>query len=469
MLNCLLSKRTSNQKRVVQMNNRRTLSIAPYFGGKGRMAHFIADRLDYANTDIFVTPFGGMCRELLNKPRHKVECYNDYSSSLCALMRVLSKPKDADEFIHRLYDETAYNEELFNRYKRIYDSAETDLERQAREALRRLLIDEGKVSPHVAGSFLDRLIENIHGTDLAIDDMIEKYRAEKDLAEKGLIEKAMTEEELDKAINETINDAMNNAIKNTPEVFTQVLSGNSGFKSKFEKSFLDWLRLYEQKEREGFLPRPTDMGIDISDIDLAIATYVVFTQSRDGMGKAWSKGKFNDPEQYKKRILRLYDCAERLEGIEVYQIDALDFFRRAVTGKNLSPLDYVMNEWISSPDVMMYCDPSYISPESEQEILARLNNNSGSSSSSTEKKKREQKPKNLGKVYAMSFDYKDQEKFLECIQYAKCKMMISNYDLQLYNKYLNPSTGWRREEFQTTTSVGGKAGNTRTEVIWYNY
>ena len=50
------------------MKARSTLSIAPYFGGKARMAHFIADRLDYANSDIFVTPFGGMCRVLLNKP-----------------------------------------------------------------------------------------------------------------------------------------------------------------------------------------------------------------------------------------------------------------------------------------------------------------------------------------------------------------------------------------------------------------
>lgn len=72
------------------MNKRDTISIAPYYGGKGRMAHFIADRLNYDDTDIFVTPFGGMCRVLLNKPRHKVECYNDYSSGLTALMRILS-------------------------------------------------------------------------------------------------------------------------------------------------------------------------------------------------------------------------------------------------------------------------------------------------------------------------------------------------------------------------------------------
>ena len=78
-------------------------------------------------------------------------------------------------------------------------------------------------------------------------------------------------------------------------------------------------------------------------------------------------------------------------------------------------------------------------------------------------------PTNLGKVYARSFGYQQQEQFLRGIQNARAHIMVSNYDLQLYNKYLNPSTGWKREEFETTTGVGGKRNNKRTEVIWYNY
>ena len=88
------------------MKNKPTLSIAPYYGGKGRMAHFIADRINYDDTDVFITPFGGMCRVLLNKPRHREEFYNDFSAGLNALMRVLSSPEQAVEFIHRLEDET---------------------------------------------------------------------------------------------------------------------------------------------------------------------------------------------------------------------------------------------------------------------------------------------------------------------------------------------------------------------------
>ena len=142
------------------MNKKDILSIAPYYGGKGRMAPFIVDRLNYDDSDIFVTPFGGMCRVLLNKPRHEVECYNDYSSGLTALMRMLSNPVKAVEFIHRLEDETTYSEEEFNRQKAIYDNAENDLEEQEYEILRKILIDRYKkiVTAHNARKFLDKLL-----------------------------------------------------------------------------------------------------------------------------------------------------------------------------------------------------------------------------------------------------------------------------------------------------------------------
>ena len=102
------------------MKNNETLSISSYYGGKGRMAHFIAERLNY-DCDVFVTPFGGMCRELLNKPRHRTEIYNDYNTGLCALMSVLSVPDKADEFIHRLCAETEATEECFLKHKAVYD------------------------------------------------------------------------------------------------------------------------------------------------------------------------------------------------------------------------------------------------------------------------------------------------------------------------------------------------------------
>lgn len=422
------------------MNNRRTLSIAPYYGGKGKMAHFIADRLDYANSDIFVTPFGGMCRVLLNKPRHKVECYNDYSSALCALMTVLADPKKADELIHRLYDKTEYSEECFSRHKEIYDYVENDIEKQEREEIRKILIDEKIVSSVVAGKLLELIGQ--YTSDFSAPDFNEDEF--KPVKQPRKIEVGI-------------------------ERLKEFISTNKDFKNKY----MNWIRLCKSRGEQNYLPRSLDMEdmATVSEMDLAMATYVVFSQSRDGMGKAWAKGKFIDPEQYKKRILRLYDCAERLEDISVYQIDAMDFFRRWEQGKDLDSLYHVMNEWISNPDVMMYCDPSYISVKSEEILLREIDvdNVDSLSDAIKEKYKGKKEPENLGKIYSMSFRYDEQEKFLRCIQNARCRILVSNYDLKLYNKYLNESTGWRREEFETITSVGNKFDNTRTEVIWYNY
>lgn len=378
------------------------------------MAHFISDRLDYSNTDIFVSPFGGMCRVLLNKPRHKVECYNDYNPALCALMRILSNRDTADEFIHRLYDETEVSRDEFNRQKAIYDNAVTDYEEQEKKKLLRMLIDYKVASAVTAMNLLDVLYVMANEEDEG--------------PQSDLVMKAI--------------DAFNEKCK------TDMV-----FRESFGNIFKRWVRLRKERDKQGFVSWPSDMGYDISDMDLAIATYVVFAQSMNGMGGTWSEQKFKSTDQYQKRVLNLYECAERLEGIQVYQIEAIDFFREMASGGDTSKYG-PMNWWVNDPEVMMYCDPSYIKPEDE---IRRL------------KKKNGKEPKNLGKVYARSFGYEDQELFLQCIQNAKCKIMVSNYDLLLYNKYLNEETGWRREEFFTSTSAGGKADSSRTEVIWYNY
>ncbi len=46
----------------------KTLSAFNYYGGKARMAPLICDLLDYDTTDIYIEPFGGGARTLLNKP-----------------------------------------------------------------------------------------------------------------------------------------------------------------------------------------------------------------------------------------------------------------------------------------------------------------------------------------------------------------------------------------------------------------
>ena len=393
------------------------------------MAHFIAERLDYNDSDVFVTPFGGMCRVLLNKPRHNLECYNDFDSGLCALMRVLSDPQKAAELIQRLYRETEYSQEEFDRQKAIYDYARADLEEYSRERLRQALIMHGIATPHSAGKLLDKIFAQ----------------------------------------------AMRGEKKSMPAELKNTLAKDAAFQTQFTDLLTDWLEAYQIKE-QAILERTPDIGEYISDMDLAMATYVVFQQSRDGMGQAWSKEKFKTTDQYLKQVLKLYECAERLEGVEVFQIDAIDFFREFqfldvnLPDEEIDAGHLTLNEWINNPRVMMYCDPSYISVEDEAKLLEGIDVEQEDSLSEAIKRKYAGKmPRNLGKVYARSFGYDDQENFLRCIQKARCRILVSNYDLVLYNKYLNESTGWRREEFITTTGVGGKIDNTRIEVVWYNY
>lgn len=113
-------------------------------------------------------------------------------------------------------------------------------------------------------------------------------------------------------------------------------------------------------------------------MELAIATYVVFQQSRDGRGQVWSKEKFKTNDQYKRQIVKLFDCAERLEGVEIYQIDAIDFFRKfqildgGLPNEKINPNLLTINSWLNNPRVMMYCDSSYIRVDSERDLLEEI-------------------------------------------------------------------------------------------------
>ena len=80
-------------------------------------------------------------------------------------------------------------------------------------------------------------------------------------------------------------------------------------------------------------------------------------------------------------------------------------------------------------------------------------------------------PKNLGSCYARSFGYREQEQFLKGIQNARCKMLVCNYDLQLYDRYLTPEKGWYKEMYLTKTTVSNSSTKSkeRLEVIWRNY
>ena len=398
-------------------------SIIGYYGGKHRMSHYIAERLDYANCDTYFEMFGGGARVLLNKPRHEHEMYLDYSACLTALMGVISNEYKADEFIHRVY-ETDYSREEFERAKAIVDFVESDplsyYSNAMRDALKSLFIKYDMLSENATKRDIDKILKDESSIGVL----------------RGNIEK------------ETLN------------VKDEIYSG-----------LIELLELYQYMEDDfrlnGSLKRNQDYDVHqtFTDMEIAVATYVVYTQSRDNMGKYWSGSKFKSNEAYRKHIEKLYDCAERMKNVNVYQLDASIFYRKLYSGDKKT-----MNEWLMSPKLMIYADPSYISPVEESKLLEGIDIAKASwLSKEIIKNNKGKNPKNLGGIYAMSFNYIQQEYFVRSIQNAKCKIMVSNYDLELYNKYLNEDTGWKKLYFETSTSVGNKAGNKRVECLWYNY
>ena len=76
------------------------------------MNSLIVDLLDYQNTDIYIEPFGGGARTLLNKPRHSYEVMNDLSTGIQALFTTLTDKTATRQLMNFLY-ETEYSKKWF--------------------------------------------------------------------------------------------------------------------------------------------------------------------------------------------------------------------------------------------------------------------------------------------------------------------------------------------------------------------
>jgi hypothetical protein len=79
---------------------------------------------------------------------------------------------------------------------------------------------------------------------------------------------------------------------------------------------------------------------------------------------------------------------------------------------------------------------------------------------------------NPGLIYKTgSFTYEKHVELVNVISEKGYNMVVSNYrDItELYDRYLHRDRGWSSMEYMTKTTVGNKAGNDRTEVLWYNY
>lgn len=439
------------------------------------MTPVICDMLDYTECDTYIEPFGGGARVLLNKPRHPVEIYNDASAGLCAFMRCMSKPELAQEVISQLYD-TEYSPEKFYAAVQTRNKNEHDMFAKLKRPFRQLKrylseLDRKYSTPQITG-YIMQVRRNINTYREKIDfapltALIQCGSLSED--EKTILEYFAEDiKELLNCISPVYESIVENefetVFENVVNAYIERLTGKlkslEGSTDSKDTERMARLQKDIQLIRAGTPPKVIKKKIDdecerriydmacervtnthdavsfiednenVDDVSLAVATWIVYTMSRDGMGLAFSPQKFKSQEQYHTRISRLYEVAERMEGVEVSQVGALLYLNEC--------------DWLTDEKVCAYLDPSYLDPVDEQ--------------------------KNLGGTYKLSSDYDDHELLLKKItaESVKAKIVISNYDVPLYNKYLKAPT-WKKYEFDTTTSVGGVVGNYRKEVIWKNF
>ena len=374
------------------------LTLFSYFGGKARFCKEIAELLDYDRTKIYIEPFGGAASVLLNKPTHETEVYSDVSRGLVALMTYLSDPDKAPELIDSLYD-TVYSVDCFNECLEYRNS-----------------VDDGYLRPYQDTEirslrpFYKRFIERLKGAKHwdEIKKLINPEHEEDRNEEKlwGYIRQLMNDPQLftdeDKKLFHKYRDSDDKAEdKNIGRVLLELDS-------------------FDLNESIGSIEEP-------DPLKLAVATYVVYSMSRDGMGTAFSSSKFHSSEAYYKQIDRLYRVAERLKGVQV--IGAV------------GALSYLLeNSYLNEETALFYIDAPYLSADEDE--------------------------KNLGICYKGQMELSDHRLLLETISKSKAKFLISNYDTPVYNEYLK---GWTKVTIDTVTGVGGKKNNKRTECLWYNY
>lgn len=412
------------------------LSPFSFYGGKAKMAPLICSMLDYDNTDIYIEPFGGACRVLLNKPRHKQEIYNDFGAGLYEFFNCMSKPEHSAQVISALYD-LVPSEEVFHEMRDYKIEHETELTDYMVQQFKKFVY---RCNRKYTAQGLSRLHSCISQKEYA--DIIS---ISKDVLRNGVIQDKGEEEQLkcylrlyetywgmvkeeyitaykiaEKAFDKEWNTKALTAQKNG-----KVIRGSKA-QHKHIASHTAALHVIGEMTADTLISNGAESTLD--SVKMAVATFASYYMSRDGMGLDYSEAKCRSWDAYYRQLVKLEDVAARMEDVAVMQLDA----------KMLTAV-YCQNS-----RAMIYLDPSYLNPEDTS--------------------------KDLGKgIYNRSFDYELHEELALLIREADAKIILSNYDTEPYKSILDEKHGWKRMEFETTTGVGNKKDNLRTEVLWYNY
>lgn len=454
------------------------LCLFPYYGGKARLSYEIAGIVEsYKKASIYIEPFGGAASVLLNKAPHNREIYNEQSPGMCTLIELLSNREAGCELIDYIYRNTDYSLECFEEsldYRnRCEDNYWDDLWRKMKSLAYTIdrtvpgvdlkKLEEIKQSPAtitfsyravfeqdkgLVRKLTKKQIEKINKYDSEMID-IERFYHRKEyfegfdrLADKGephhknRVEKRLTEFQI--------------KISRLTGKTVQAVLNDESYK-KYEKDIWD---KWEKRGRFRELAENKRYHLDLYDMKLAASTYVVYKQSRNGMGLKFRGYDYDNDFNYKKGIIKLYDIMERLQGVEVQRGDAIGFFRE----------DFMV--YMNDPSVIIYADPSYLKQGSGESKA----NSAGSMTIKEAIEQLKKKEYNPGRVYKQSWTRDEHEFFLRKIQNAKCKIVVSNYrdEENLYDRYLNAANGWSYTEFETKTTVSQNAAD-RTEVLWYNF
>lgn len=462
------------------------LSVVPYYGGKYNMAYLIADMLPYKGFDIYVEPFGGGGRVLLNKARHKEEYYGELSEGIATLFDVLSHTETADKLIHCLYD-TEISEEYFNECKLYKNYREDDYFTFKLDIVLNRLndLDKGKkvlknsftkaIKSLLSKKYYERYVQegipdNIYQENF-IENMAAVFNEFKSLCREYDLDKADIVY-LDNAIylftemiiityNYIYKNKMQLADRKSPKDKTskgetwedEAEIRYTSVRNEIDDAIFDYNEGCIEKEEFVF---PHLDKIKDESIKLAVATYVVYTQSRDALGIKWKGNKFKSRAVYENHIAQLTEAAKRLKGVMVYKTFPAELF---LVKRQGTPIEHFNNwiDFVNNPKACMYLDPSYLKAAD----VERDNYNPG--------------------IYYKRYYTKSQHiNLLKSIQMARCYVIVSNYDDEehLYARYLELGEGlsdeekrhfkpFKRCEVKTKSTLNPQKAVDRIECLWY--
>jgi len=178
---------------------------------------------------------------------------------------------------------------------------------------------------------------------------------------------------------------------------------------------------------------------DVDILDMATWAYVVYNQSMNSAGQAWSRDKFHTAEHFHRQLDSIYDVHERMKDVVCLYGDSIEYLKKHRDHSN----------------ICFFLDPPYL--QSHEKI--------------TDGKLKKLTEYNPGHLYKDGWSRAKHETLLRLIVDAKAEIVLCGYTDKygLYDSYLNKGTGWQKLEYETVTTVSGTKDNIRTECIWYNH